>query len=404
MTIPMGSMRSLRRRKLCAIAAVLAAAMTCWNGEAEAAPRTPADDGVVVERLPPAFLALRRVALSRESEEAKLPDALASARRYIEVGQTYSDPRAYGYAQSALGKWWDADPAPTEVLVMRARILQFRHEFAPALQQLEAALRVDQFDPDAWLLFASIAQVQGDLRAARSACLKLIPISDPLVGATCAASTAAVSGHDDNAASLLLGALRQASGASTGERLWAWTTLAEIQARLNQNEEASAAFREALKISPDDVYARAAFSDLLLDAGQAYAARQVLGDVSQADALLLRAAICAQRLQTPDAAVLRADLAQRFAEAHARGDETHLREQARFALEVEHDPARALELATRNFNVQREPADARILLEAAAAVGDAAAAQPALGWLARTGIRAPRLQQLALRFSTGRAA
>jgi len=377
--------------------------MTGWNGEAEAAPRTPVDDNVVVERLPPAFLALRRVALSRESEEAKLPDALASARRYIEVGQTYSDPRAYGYAQSALGKWWDADPAPTEVLVMRARILQFRHEFAPALQQLEAALRVDQFDPDAWLLFASIAQVQGDVRAARSACLKLIPISDPLVGTTCAASTAALSGHDDSAAPLLLSALRQASAASTAERVWAWTTLAEIHARLNQNEEANAAFHEALKISPDDVYARAAFADLLLDAGDTHAARQVLGDVSQADALLLRAAISAQRMQAPDAALVRANLAQRFAEARARGDETHLREQARFTLEVEHDSARALELAARNFRVQREPADARILLEAAAAVGDADAAQPALEWLARTGIRAPRLQQLALGLTRGRS-
>ena len=331
-----------------------------------------------------------------------LSDALASARRYIEVGQTYSDPRAYGYAQSALGKWWETDPAPTEVLVMRARILQFRHQFAQALQQLEAALQVDQFDPDAWLLFASIAQVQGDMRAARSACLKLIPIADPLVGATCAASTAALSGHDDSAAPLLLGALREASAASTGERVWAWTTLAEIHARLNQSEEAFTAFREALKISPDDVYARAAFSDLLLDTGPAYAARQVLGDASQADALLLRAAIAAQRTQAPDAALVRADLAQRFAEARARGDETHLREQARFMLEVEHDPVRALELAGRNFRVQREPADARILLEAAAAVGDMASAQPALEWLARTGIHAPRLQQLALGLTGGR--
>jgi tetratricopeptide (TPR) repeat protein len=373
--------------------------MVCSSGQIDAAPRVPANDSAVVERLPPAFLALRQVKPRSEGGEISLPHALASARLYIEAGQTYSDPRAYGYAQSALGKWWDADPAPTEVLVMRARILQFRHHFSQALQQLEAALRVDQFNPDAWLLFASIAQVRGDVRVARTACLKLIPIADPLVGATCAASTAALSGHDDSAASLLLGALREASVASTAERAWAWTTLAEIHARLGRNEEASAAFREALKISPDDVYARAAFADLLLDTGQANAARQILGDASQADALLLRAAIAAQRMQSPDADVVRADLAQRFAEARARGDETHLREQARFVLEVEHDPARALELAVRNFGVQREPADARILLEAATVVGDATSAQPALEWLVRTGIRAPRLQRLALGFT-----
>jgi hypothetical protein len=399
----MGSIVSFCCRKYGAIAAVLAAAMVCRSGQADAVPRVPADDSVVVERLPPAFLALRRSPQWNGCGETNLADALAAARRYIEVGQTYSDPRAYGYAQSALGKWWDADPAPTEVLVMRARILQFRHQFAPALQQLQAALRVDQFDPDAWLLFASIAQVQGEVRAARSACLKLIPIADPLLGAACAASTAALSGHDDTAGPLLENALRGASAASSAEKVWAWTILAEMNARLEKNEAAAAAFREALKLSPDDVYARAAFADLLLDMGQGAAARQILGDAAQADALLLRAAIAAERARSADADLLRADLAQRFSEARARGDETHLREQARFTLEVEHDPARALELAARNFRVQREPADARILLEAAAAVGDRAAAQPALEWLAHTGIRAPRLQQLALGLTGGAA-
>jgi len=399
----MGSIRFFGCLRFRTIAAVLTAAMACWNGEAGAAPRTPADDSLVLERLPPAFLALRRVMPRGEVEKTNLSDALASARRYIEVGQIYSDPRAYGYAQSALGRWWEADPAPVEVLVMRARILQFRHQFAPALQQLEAALRVDQFNSDAWLLFASIAQVRGDLRAARSACLKLIPIADPLVGATCVASTAAISGHDDNAATLLLNSLREASAASSAERIWAWTTLAEMHARLDQREAATAAFREALKISPDDVYARAAYADLLLDIGQASTARQVLGDASRADALLLRAAIAAQRSQSADAGALRTDLAQRFAEARARGDETHLREEARFALEVEHDSARALDLAKRNFHVQREPADARVLLEAATAAGDSPSAQPAIEWLANTGIRAPRLQLLARSLSGSHA-
>ena len=371
---------------------------------ASGAAHVPDNDSVVVERLPPAFLALRGIrshepnaaALADTNSPLKLEDALANARRYIEVGQTYSDPRAYGYAQAALGKWWSADPAPTEVLVMRARILQFRHEFPAALAQLEAALRADQFDPNAWLLFASISQVQGNMRAARSACLKLIPMADPLVGATCAASTAALGGHADAAEPLLSKALQQASAASPAERAWAWTTLAEIRARGGDNAGAEAAFGEALRVSPDDVYARAAYADLLLDLDRPREARPLLRDPTQADALLLRAAIAAQRNHDADAATLQEDLAQRFSEARARGDNTHLREQARFALEVEHDAAHALDLARRNFKVQQEPADARVLLEAAHAAADATAAQPAIDWLQRTGIHAPRLHQLAL--------
>ncbi len=374
------------------------------SADALGAPRVPADDSVVVEQLPKSFLALRRLqpGNATSSTPVSLEDALANARRYIELGQTYSDPRAYGYAQSALGKWWSADPAPTQVLVMRARILQFRHEFPAALAQLEAALRVDQFDPDAWLLFASISQVQGNVRAARSACMKLIPMADPVVGATCAASTAALGGRSEDAEALLAKTLNEATATSPAERTWAWTTLAEMRARSGENTGAEDAFKQALQISADDVYARAAYADLLLDLDRSREVRALLRDPTLADALLLRAAIAAQRDQDPDARSLQDNLAERFVEARARGDQTHLREQARFALEVEHDPAHALDLAQRNFAVQQEPADARILLEAARAAGDIQAAQPAIDWLRRTGIAAPRLQQLARAATQGR--
>jgi hypothetical protein len=78
----------------------------------------------------------------------------------------------------------------------------------------------------------------------------------------------------------------------------------------------------------------------------------------------------------------------------ARNDETHLREQARYLLEVGLDPRAALALAQRNFAVQKEPADARILLESAFAAGDVDAAKPALDWIAKTRIDALALVAL----------
>jgi tetratricopeptide (TPR) repeat protein len=373
------------------------AVLFCGAMVAQAAPHLPQNDDVVLDQLPPAFLAQRKLRGGITGDEASpnLADALTNAKRFIEVGQTYADPRAYGYAQAALGKWWSADPATPELLVMRARILQFRHEFNPALAQLETSLDADQFNPDAWLLFASIAQVQGNVPAARKACLKLIPIADPLIGATCVASVAALGGHEDQAGSLLSKTLRDASGASASERTWAWTTLAEIYERSGDMAAAENAFRQALQVSPDEVYARAAYADLLLDQNRAAEVPAVLRDPFQADALLLRAAIAAQVNDGKNAAELRDNLGQRFAEAKARGDDSHLREQARFALDVEHDPVHALDLAQRNFLVQQEPADARILLAAATAADNPKAAQPAIAWLQRTGIHAPLLLQSA---------
>ena len=385
------------------VAAALLAAATLFVSAAHAAPHRPASDGTVLERLAPATVALRKLRANESvTADLKLADALSAARHYIELGRTYSDPRAYGYAQAALGTWWTADPAPAELLVMRARILQFHHDFDGALAQLEAALKNDQFNADAWVLFASIEQVRGNLRASRAACLKLIPIADPLIGATCAATTAALGGHSQQGEQLLARALTQPSGAARPELAWAWMTLAEMRARSGDAGGAEAAFRQALALAPDDVYARAAYADLLLDENRPREVRDLLGtDPAQADATLLRAAIAARRSADADAAALAGNLAQRFTEARERGDRTHLREQARFALEVEQDPAQACDLAQRNFSVQREPADARVLLEAALAANDVQAAQPVLDWLRDTGIDVPRLQSLAQQTQAG---
>jgi len=388
------------------IAAALIAAVPLLMGTtALAAPFRPASDDVVLEHLPPALLAVRslRGAVDRGAAPVDLDHALASARRYVGVGRTYADPRAFGYAQTALGPWWHEQARATpELRLMRARILQFRHQFPQALAELKAALDADAFQADAWLQFASIEQVQGNIDAARAGCLKLMTIADPLVGATCAAATGSLAGRSDQADQLLTRALVQPTAVDSGVRAWAWTTLAEIRARRGGIADAESAFREALSLEPDDVYARAAYADLLLDAGRNADARRVLGDATQADALLLRAAIAAQRNHDGDAAQLATNLAERFAEARARGDETHLREQARYALDIARDAPAALALAQRNFNVQREPADARILLEAALAARQPEGAKPAVDWIATTGIDAVRLLALAGTLAQGR--
>jgi Tfp pilus assembly protein PilF len=382
--------RSVRRTasKGAVVAAVVVAAAT-FLAPAIAAPFRPAGDAIVLERVSPVAAALREFRATAGAI-VKLADALNSARHYVELGQRYADPRAYGYAQAALGSWWTAAPAPAPLLVMRARILQFRHDFDGALSQLEAALERDQFDPDAWLLFANIEEVRGNVRAARAACLKLIPLADPLVGATCAASAAALGGRAAQGELLLAGALAQPTGASVAEKAWAWTMLAEMRARLGRAGPAEAAFRQALLLQADNVYSRAAYADFLLDENRAGDVRVLLGiDPSQADATLLRAAIAARRGGDPDARELADALARRFTEARTRGDTTHLREQARFALEIGNDAHQALELAQRNFAVQREFADVRVLIESAAAAGEPQAAQPALDWLRATGNDSP---------------
>ena len=80
-----------------------------------------------------------------------------------------------------------------------------------------------------------------------------------------------------------------------------------------------------------------------------------------------------------------------------RGDKLHQQEEARFHLYLLGDAPGALRLAAENYRLQREPRDARILMEAAFAAKQVAAAQPALDWLRTSGYEDPVYARLAQR-------
>ena len=112
----------------------------------------------------------------------------------------------------------------------------------------------------------------------------------------------------------------------------------------------------------------------------------MLRDTTRADPLLLRYALALQAERSPELPARVEQLRDRFEASHLRGDRVHLREEARFALHLLNDPKTALKLAQENWQVQKEPADIRILLEAALTVHDAAEADAARDWLRKTGL------------------
>lgn len=369
---------------------------------ASAQPRTPTDDAEVLARVParakdPAVreLAALRAAWRRDPADAASAGALA--RHCIGLFSADGDPRHLGCAQAALGHWWAHPEAPPDVRTLRAVVQQFSHRFDAALADLDAAISADPQRHEAWLWRAAILMVQARYPEARQACERAAPLTTPLAGAGCLAQVDATAG----AAASAVKALREAlagdagRGASVAERVWALTRLAEIEERLGRAAAAEGAFREALALDTRDVYLHAAYADFLLDQGRAAEVKALLAGRERVDVLLLRQAIAAQRLREPAAAQHQRELAARFDAARRLGDALHEKEEARFLLAFGGDARRALELARHNFGVQREPADARVLLEAALAARDKAAAEPALAWLAASRIEAPRLQALA---------
>lgn len=380
---------------------LLCAAAAAWS-----APFTPRSDAEVLETLPARATdprARERNELRRRLSADPRNPALAVelARRYYDEVAAEGDPRYIGYAQAALAPWWALADPPEAVRVTRAVLLQFNHRFAEARADLEAVIRADPGNGEAWAWRAAIDMVQADYAAAREACAQMAPMAAPVIAAACVAAIDGTTGHAEAGAASIEAALRRDADATPAEKLWALTRLAEIEDRRGQAARAEAAFREALAQGITDGYLLAAYADFLLDHGRPAEVLALLKGRERSDLLLLRLAIAAKATGSPAAAAWRDELAARFDAARLRGDTVHQKEESRFALAVLGDVPRALALAEADYRVQREPADARVLLEAAVAAGRPDAAAPAMAWMAATGFEGAVLRGLAARLKGG---
>jgi hypothetical protein len=359
----------------------------------------PASDAAVLEQLPsagdPWLRDLRDQQRALAQNPGDLEDALSLATGYVRLGRREADPRYDGYAQAALASWWDLAAPPIPVLLLRATLAQRRHDFAGALADLERVLAQAPRHPQAWLSKATILAVQGKPAQAQRSCARLAGTVESLIEAACAAGAYGWGGRARDGYRLLRDVLSRSPGAAPEIRIWALTILAELATQRADVVAAETHFRDALALELHDPYLLGAYADFLLDEDRPAEVLELLDGETRIDPLLLRLSLSEQRLGAPGLEEHVALLQARFDAARRRGDSVHLREEARFALDLLDRPARAVELARANWTTQREPADARILLEAALAADDPAAARPVLDWLERTGLEHVRIRALA---------
>jgi hypothetical protein len=379
---------------------VVCLAIAWCAGVARAAPYVPGNDAEVVERLAlkagdraARELATLRARWRQDPQHVETATALAMA--YIEQALAEGDPRYIGYAQSTLQPWWNTPEPPAPVRTLRAIVLQYDHRFDAALADLSAATQAQPDDALAWSWATAIHLVRADVEAARQSCERLAELTPALVGAACRAQIGALTGGAGAAAASLRSALQSDRDADPALRLWALTRLAETEERRGDAAAAERAYRDALALQRPDVYLFAAYADFLLDRGRASEVLTLLKDQTRADVLLLRLAIAAKLTNDPRRDAYAREMVARFDAARARGDTSHQKEEARFALAVSGQPERALQLALANYGQQKEVADARIVLEAAVAAKQRAPAEPVLRWIAGSGVESPALRALA---------
>jgi hypothetical protein len=380
-------------------AVACAVLLACTNAyAATAATFVPPADDVIVERLPASSAAqrARRDALRARADD--LPLALETASDAMRRARRSGDPRDLGEAQAALSAWWSLAAPPPAVRLMRANILQSRHRFDAAVAELDALLPpANATDASidanvrwqAWLARAAVHQVQGQLDAAKADCEALsaelraagsraAPFA-PVVLA-CLAELRSLQG-DPQAALRALAALQ----VQQPNHPWLALLRAELAQRLGQPLEAARLLEPFTSAADAEIYIVAAHADALLESGQTARAlalvdarrlRRDAADAPLPEALQLRRAVALARLgQHDDARAQARTLRAALDSARQRGDVAHLREEAWLALDVEGDAALAWQRAQANWQTQREPIDALLLVRAATAAKQPAQAR-----------------------------
>ena len=365
-----------------------------------AAPFVPASDADVVERLPgrASDPAIKRVDSLRKQLAARPDDAVLRveiARRYFEMAMAQGDPRYVGYASAALAPLEKAENNPSGYWLARGLIQQFSHDFEGSLASLAKASQLDPTTPEPGLWRAAVLMVQARYAESLAECEKLAPLAAPALGIGCTTYVLATTGQLEPAFQTFAATVKATSQEAPELRLWQYTRLGEMAVRLQKFDAAENYFRQARQVGITDQFLLGAYADLMLLRQRPAEVITLLGDWERSDVLLLRLALAGKATGDKRAADWAGQLRDRFAAAALRGDRLHEQEAARFELDVEGKPAKALELAIRNYQIQKEPRDAEILMRAALAARQPRAAQAALDWLRSSRYEDPGIRQLA---------
>jgi tetratricopeptide (TPR) repeat protein len=341
-------------------------------GVAIGGPYTASSDSLVLGSVPVG--ARHAEVKSRLMARERIDVALPLAQLYIRQARSTGDLRFLGYAEAMLGHWIGPATTSAEALVLHATVLQSRHEFSPALTVLHHALALKPDDAQAWLTVATVLRVLGRYDEARGACEEVSRRAEAPVAELCRQGLRALTGQ-------LASAYAEVERISSrempdAERAWRDSELGEMAVRLGDDSAAEHWFRNGLHFSPDDLYIRAAYADLLLRDHRPREVLALLRGQESLEPLLLRIAIAQKALRDPGLQDSRARLSAAFAAEAQRGDGVHRREESRFLLEIQNDPGAALKAAAANWQVQREVEDVLVFLRAAEAAGVPQAAAP----------------------------
>ncbi|MFT7185703.1 MAG: tetratricopeptide (TPR) repeat protein [Pseudohongiellaceae bacterium] len=321
-----------------------------------AAPYTPVDENAVV-------------ASWQVLDSKKEVIDLNMVREFIEQGQ-YPGESDYRYGRAKI--WLEArlnqnQNVSAELFYLYARVLQHQHQFDTALKYLDDAIALNPEDINSWLLKANIHMVQGDHSLAKQACLAMLGRANIIVLTACALDVASQDGQLDDSYKELTRLFQSQTFADIPEKQWIVQMLADMALRKNIPAAANTHLKSidltAAPVSVISLWADTQLALLKHDQVLILLASIVKAHPIQDDALLLRLAIAEK--EYPQQSYWQTIFAQRVALRELRNDSLHAAELARYYVDVNVQPEKALHWAKINWQVAQQHSDRKLLDQAA---------------------------------------
>lgn len=246
---------------------------------------------------------------------------------------------------------------------MYARVLQREHQFSEALAITEAVLQRDPSHINTHLLRANMLMVQGEFKAAKKQCLKLIGLTTMDVVNTCTFDVLSQDGQ-------LAQSYQSLKNSILGNKQSDDTrhVLAEMALRLNK-PEAALSHIQSIPLAGAPVSLVVLWADIQLAQGNYQTILNTLPTLvtdkqNLEDALLLRLAIAEQSYNEHSGNQWQTLMAQRVVLRELRQDRFHASDLAHYYLDINKQPEKALYWAEINWQQAKLDADQQLLTRA----------------------------------------
>lgn len=249
--------------------------------------------------------------------------------------------------------------------LINAQLLQKKHRFKEALEELQKIPKSNQLYAQAVLIKSRIHHIEGHYDAARQSCSELLSHGLPLFAQLCLIETEALSGQPEKSYQLLINFRKQYERSSDDVLIWYHQVAGSIARILKETSSAEQHFAFKLDIAPVSQWYQ--WADMAMKNGNFQQSYKLLkqfddGNNKLEDGLIVRLARAEKWLELDSHYQ---ELAKEKIELRMkRNDQLHAADIAYYFIYVSPDAEQALYWAEQNWEKVKEPSDKELLIRA----------------------------------------